>query len=183
MHESCYSVVRFARLAFIPSNIPLDHWSLSHLTIEIFSRRRFACPFGNLWIAGELECISFGAGAYFLVSNVSDHSDVKLTWRVDSDTAVPTVSSSWQAWSLVVLGLFLNILTNFLSSEGDRSDPWNFLKPFWWLEKNVSLKYILIRGMCSTTFTRTIYSSESKLLNKMYFHWTENWKTKRCWWA
>lgn len=38
---------------------------------------------------------------------------------MDSDAGVPTVFGSWQALVLVVSGLFLNIPTNFLSSEGD----------------------------------------------------------------
>lgn len=36
-----------------------------------------------------------------------------------SKAGVAVVSSSWQACVLVFPGLFLSILTNFLSSEGD----------------------------------------------------------------
>lgn len=52
----------------------------------------------------------------FLVSILWVHYSVKHVFTVDS---VPAVSRLWPAWFLVVSGLFLNILTNFLSSEGD----------------------------------------------------------------
>lgn len=52
----------------------------------------------------------------FLVSILWVHYSVKHVFTVDS---VPAVSRLWLAWFLVVSGLFLNILTNFLSSEGD----------------------------------------------------------------
>lgn len=50
----------------------------------------------------------------FLVSILWVHYSVKHVFTVDS---VPAVSRLWLAWFLVVSGLFLNILTNFLSSN------------------------------------------------------------------
>lgn len=42
----------------------------------------------------EVEGASFGAGASFLINTISDGN---THFTVDSDSAVPDVSSSWQA--------------------------------------------------------------------------------------
>lgn len=68
--------------------------SLSHLTIKLFSRSRLVCPCGQLHMSVEVEGASFGAGASFLINTISDGN---THFTVDSDSAVPDVSSSWQA--------------------------------------------------------------------------------------
>lgn len=44
----------------------------------------------------------------------------KSGFTMDSDAGVPADVNSWHAWILGLSGFFLNILTNFLSSEGER---------------------------------------------------------------
>lgn len=83
--------------------------SLYHLTRNHFSRRHFACQASlkvSIWLLSW--------------SSLSQSVVKKNSFSVDSDAGVPLASSSWKGWALVV---FLNILTNFLSYEGDCLAP------------------------------------------------------------
>lgn len=93
--------------------------SLSRRTIKLFSKRHLACPCGQLQISLELGGVGFGAGASFLVRTLSVHGDFKLSslWRVT--VVFQEFLVHGRLVQLLAPWLFLNILTNFLSSEGN----------------------------------------------------------------
>lgn len=57
--------------------------------------------------------------SFFLSQHPLGPQPFKTSFSVDRDAGVTVVSSSRQPWVLVVSGLFLNILTNLISSGGD----------------------------------------------------------------
>lgn len=85
--------------------------SLSCLTLKLSSRRQLACPHGQRYISVESEGADFCTEASFLVGTLSVHGDMKLAslWIVMLVFQWQSLGGSW---------LFLNILTNLLSSEG-----------------------------------------------------------------
>lgn len=56
----------------------------SQLTVKLFSRQHLACLFEQLQIFVELEGVSFGVGASFLLGTLLVHDHVQLTslWTV-----------------------------------------------------------------------------------------------------
>ncbi|MED6280735.1 hypothetical protein CHARACLAT_013867 [Characodon lateralis] len=50
------------------SHFEAKYLSLSLLTIQVFSRRHLASPFGQLQVSAETDGFSFGPGVFFLAS-------------------------------------------------------------------------------------------------------------------
>lgn len=72
----------------------------------------YSVPEG-IWLIQISDKLQFWTDASFLVFALLVHFSVKLA--VENNSGVPAVPSSLQGWTLV----FLNIQTNFLSSESD----------------------------------------------------------------
>lgn len=85
----------------------------------------------------------------FVFSLTPSQFMVMYSWlHVDGDAGVPVVSSSWQTWASMVPVFLLNILTGFLSSEGDGLGPW-------WVEANlteVCIHWLITQAYLLLTF-------------------------------
>lgn len=65
------------------------------------------------------EGVNFGAGPAYLVGIFSFHDDAKLASLLIMTLVFQRFPIHGRLEALVVPGLFLNILTNFILSEGD----------------------------------------------------------------